>query len=394
MAALLAQFAAFTLTARGLGAAPFGIYAAVLSVAAIGTDLVGMGGMDLFIRAVSRDKARHGPSFGHMLLLIVLTLPVVILVATWVLSGPLQSPLPLPWLAFALAGEILIARIAASLEGMMVAHRDTVLAGWVRLATPTVRLIVAAVYFGWLSGTDLHGWILAVAVQAAILSAVWIALAWRRYGRPTWVIRRDELGLGMSFCVTQVARSAQSNMDRMALARFASEAALGVYSAGSRFLQIGTFPIQVASRIMHPEFYARGEKGLEPARQYGLRMAPVMFGVGLAGTAMVWVAAHAVTRFLGHGFDDTPRIAGLLGLALPFMGLQNPAGDVLSGSDRQPLRTRLSLVSTALFGLLMFAGASLRGVHGAIAAFVAGHALFAAVLWGAVWRESRRPEST
>lgn len=386
MGALALQFVTFSITARGLGVEQFGKYTAVLALAAIGVEWVGLGGADLLVRGVARDKRSFAAYHGNMLLLIAATLPLVVVAGLAVGLGPMQMRIGGLLLAAALTAEIASARMSASLELVMVAHADPVRAGWVRMVSVGTRLCLALLFFVALDRHALDGWIAAVCVQSALLCVGCAIAGHRLYGAATWHLLRGELGTGVAFSAAQMARSSQGNFDRIVLARYADDSVLGAYGAASRVLQLGLFPLQVVTRILYPKFFVHGAQGLHACRRFALRTAtPAMLAVGLLACGCVVLAAELVPAILGNDFAQSTRTTMVLALALPLIALQYPAADVLTGVGRQALRAAISAAAAVGFGLLLLAGAHWDGVNGVTVAFVAGHALLAAVMWGAAF---------
>lgn len=373
------QFVAFAIVARGLGVVAFGQYAALLSVAAIGIELVGLGGADLLVRAVARDRSRFPAFFGNMLLLIGLTLVPLLAIGLYVALAAVGTTIG-PWhVVMVLLGEVLIGRISASVELVMVAHNHTFRASCVRLASAGVRLAVTIGYFAF--AHSLEGWIEAVLVQSMILSLVFIAVAVRLYGRPRFVLQTGELGVGIAFGANQAARATQGNIDRVILARFADDGVLGAYAAGARLLQIGLFPLQAMTRILYPQFFRHGEEGLRATRRFALRCVPQMLAIGVLASAAVALVGLFAPALLGRDFAAASHSAILLGLSLPLIALQYLAGDTLTGAGFQHIRAVIYTIAALAFGVVLSIGAGVGGVNGLIAAFLGAHALLAATLW-------------
>lgn len=388
--ALGLQFVTFAVTARGLGVVAFGQYAALLSVAAIAIEFVGLGGADLLVRAVARRPERFPVFFGNMLLLIALTLVPVLAIAAWIAVHVTQSAIPLGLICLALLGEVAINRLSASVELVMVAHEHAFRASCVRLAVAGTRLIAAFLYFAFAS--TLAGWIVMVLAQSLLLCAVLIGVSVALYGRPVFHLQRGELGAGAAFSVNQAARATQGNVDRIILARFADDAVLGAYAAGARVLTIGLFPLQVMTRLLYPNFFRHGEQGLAATRRYALKCLPAMLATGLFASAAVAGVAQFVPFFLGHDFAQSSSAATWLGLSLPLIALQYLAADTLTGAGLQHIRAMIYAVAAIGFGLLLALGATLGGVQGLIVAFLGAHAALMLVLWAVAftWRTDAR----
>lgn len=395
MAALALQFVTFAITARGLGVEQFGCYTAVLALAAVGMDLVGLGGADLLVRGVARDRLRFAAYYGNMLLLIAGTLPLVVALGIWVGLGPMQMRIGALELTAALVAEIASARMSASLELVMVAHGDVVRAGWVRVVAVGTRLGVALLFFVALGHHTLAGWIVAVCLQSALLCLAYAVAGSRLYGSPTWRLLTGELATGAAFSAAQVARASQGNVDRLVLTRFADDAALGAYGAASRMLQLGLYPLQIVTRLLYPKFFVHGAQGLAASRRFAIRTAaPATLAVGVLSCLGVVMLAEFIPTILGKDFASSIGTTMVLALALPFVALQYPAADALTGAGLQGLRASISGAATVVFALLMLAGVRWDGVSGLSVAFVGAHALLAAVLWSSTWLATPRLRAT
>lgn len=385
MGALGLQLVTFAVTARGLGVEQFGRYTALLAIVAVGVELIGMGGADLLVRAVSRDKSKFGTYYGNMLVTIGITLPVAVLLGTLVASGIMRVEVDLPFIAVALFAEIGLARVSASTELVMVAHGQTARAGWVRVSTVVARLVVAVLFFIVLQRRALDEWIVFLTVQSVVMMLFYAWLGARLYGKPRMVLLGTEMKSGFLFCVNQGSRAMQSNLDRMVLSRFADAYALGVYGAASRILQLGLFPMQVMTRIFYPKFFQHGAHGLAASRAYAIRVAPALFGTGILSGLAVACAALFAPHVLGHDFAGSVQVTIWLATALPFIALQYPAADALTGAGRQGVRAAIYGLSAIGFGFVLVAGVWIKGVPGLIGAFVFAHFLLAVILWSAAF---------
>jgi O-antigen/teichoic acid export membrane protein len=383
VAALAVQLVAFAIVARGLGVEAFGAYTAAVALAVIGVECVGLGGGDLLVRGTARDAARFRFYYGNMLLLAGATFPLVVGGGTWIAYSFMDTRLSLASIVLVLAGEIAVGRAASSLELVMVAHRHTVRAGWLRLTTASLRLALAGAFFILLGQSKLDTWIMAASVQAALTAFGYILLGARLYGRPLPTLLSSELPAGATFCLNQISRASQGNIDRIVLSRFAEAATVGVYGAASRVLALGLFPLQVVTRMTYANYFLHGRNGMKASRRYALRVSPVMLATGLAASGAVALAGACAPWILGEDFAGMSRLAALLSLALPLIALQYPAADALTGAGRQGVRAMISVAAAIGFGFIMALGARIGGSDGLAAAFVIGHGVFAAALWTA-----------
>ncbi len=383
-AALGLQFVTFIVTARALGVEQFGIYTGILAIAAIGAEIVGLGGADILVRAVARDKTKFRAYYGNMLIYLLWTMPFVGAVALYFAIGLMHIHLSVMVAGIAILMEMFIARVSASLELVMVAHGHTVKAGYIRMLTVVVRLFTVLVFSMVYAEHALNDWVALVSIQSFALSFCYVLTGAKLYGKPIWKMMKHEAGDGLAFCVNQTARSAQTNLDRVILARFADDVVLGVYGAATRILQLGLFPIQVATRIIYPKFFVHGEKGITHSHQFALKVAPMLALVGVFSGVCVSSAAFFAPVVLGKDYAGITHVALWLSLAMPFIALQYPAADALTGAGKQWLRARIYGVMAVSFAFLLLIGARFGGVDGLIVAFVGGHLVFAVVLWASV----------
>ncbi len=380
-AALVFQFATFWVTARGLGVAQFGQYAAIIALAAILVEIAGGGSGDLLVRAVSRDPLRMPAYFGNLVVLVALTTAPIVMIGVLVALAVTGSGLSPVTIAVGLLGEVIAARVSASSEMMMIAHGHIVRASCVRVLTGMTRLTAAALFFA--HGRTLDGWVWVVLAQSAVLAAALIWYLVRLYGAPRLCWLRGETGAGLAFALNQTARATQSNVDRIVLSHFASDVAVGIYAAGSRLLVIGLFPIQVMTRMLYPNFFRHGVNGIAATRRYALRCIPAMLGASLLSLLAIMIAAQALPVLLGRDFAGSRHAASLLALAMPLIGLQYLGADTLTGAGYQHIRAVISVIASGMFGLAMALGAHIAGVNGVIAAFLGSHFAFMVAMWTA-----------
>lgn len=383
--ALGLQLITFALTARGLGVEQFGRYTALVAIVGVAVELVGIGAADLLVRAVAVRPHEHRPWLGTVLTWSAVTFPLVLVGGTVLATGPLMVDLPWGYVAMALGGEVLQARSLASVELILVAHRQVAKAGWVRSAVFASRLVLAALVFVVLDVRDLMTWIEAVLIQSVLVTALlWIWLI-RVHGSPTWVGHWRDLGHGLTFAANQTARALQSNMDRMILSRYADASALGAYGAATRFVQLGLFPIQVVTRMLYPRFFQKGVEGADAVWRFTWHTAtPALLGVGVMAGGSVALAGQLAPWVLGESFRSAVETTARLAWALPFIALQYPPADALTATGRQWVRTLISTFSALGFGFVLVLGAHWGGAEGVANAFVLGHALLASALWAAL----------
>jgi len=379
---LALQLVTFVILGRGLGASSFGEYAALTAITAVLVEAVGCGGGDILVRGIVLRPEQFSRYFGSALLLLAFTLPVMaaggIVVAIkliHVTAGPLAITL-------FIISDLLAGRLLAHAEMMSNAKRHFVGASGMRLMLILPRFTLAIVVFVILKHADLSRWLIECSALSAVVAAFAYVYLVRRYGAPTWrLVSRHELGMGLLFNVAQTARAAQSNIDRAFLAAFSLGPVVGSYAAASRVTQLGLFPIQIVNRIIYPKFFANGAEGIASGRRFAVKCAPMLFGIGVLSGGAVAIVGCLIPSLLGHGFLEARTFAFALSTAIPFMALQYPAADALTGSGKQAMRTLIYVITAGAFGIFLVIGAEIAGPTGLAAAFIGGQAAIAALLW-------------
>jgi O-antigen/teichoic acid export membrane protein len=376
-AAAALQLATFVLTGRALGPETFGLLAATYAIAAVATDVAGLGGDAAMVRAVAVDPSRRPAALGHALILLAASYPPVALAATAAAALLVGGSLGPGTVALLVCGDILVGRATAAAELVQVALGRPTGAGLVRLAAVAARAATAVLVFVLLRATDAHAWAIAAATQSAVTAGLILALC----GRPRPRIDRDALGFGLLLMLNGLARSLAANLDRIVLAALLPPAVLGLYAAGSRLQLVGAVTNQAATRILYPRFFRAAEAGPAALATLTRSAALAMAAVGLLASVGIAAVAPLLPLLLGPDFAGTAAVAAALGLACPFVALQYPPADALTACGRQPLRTAVTFAGVLAAALLLAAGASAAGLAGAVAGFVAGQAALAALLW-------------
>ena len=245
------QLATFVLTGRALGPGTFGLLAVCSAVAAVATDVVGLGGDAAMVRAVVLDRRRRPEAWGHALLLLAASYPPVAAVAAAVALALAGPGLGAGTVALLVCGDVLVGRATAAAELAQVALGRPTAAGCVRLVAAGLRAATAAAVFAGAGAADPGTWAAAVAAQSALTAALLLACA----GPARLRLDRPALGFGLLLMLNGVSRSLAANLDRIVLATLLPGAALGVYAAGSRLLLFGAIANQAATRILYCLLY-------------------------------------------------------------------------------------------------------------------------------------------
>jgi O-antigen/teichoic acid export membrane protein len=379
----LFQLTTFALSARALGPEAFGLLAAVYAVSVIATDIAGLGGDAVMVRATALDPATFPGAWGHALVLAAISWAPVVLVATTIAAWLAAPGFAIATVAALVAGEVTVGRATAAAELAMIARGEPVRASLVRVVTAGSRTLVAVLLFGVLSSSSPSAWAAATFAQSMLVSgALLVAVRWL-YAAPILGLEREALVFGGLLMLNNLARTLSGAADRIVLAVLLPPVQLGMYASGSRPLLLGGMLNQAVTRLYYPRFFVAAASGSRSLQGLTCRVGAVLALVGCLAFLLVSGLAQLLPMLLGPAFSEAATVGTLLATACPFIALQYPPADALTGSGRQGLRTTIYLVATTA-GTGLLALLTVRaGLGGAVLAFVVTQAALSGALWTA-----------
>jgi len=370
----LSQALVFLIVARLLDARGYGAFSTALAVAAIWSNVCGLGGHAILVRDVARDPTRFSRSWTLTLVAFGLSiLPVLLL---YLISVRWFLP-QVPWaLMLALGlGELVfwpLANVAIyayqGFERMGRSARMMLTPVLARLAA-ALGLLLAVVREDVGDRLVLWGGLYAAASLAAAAYAHYRVA--RDLGQPQWPGRRElvaHIRAGVPFSLLGGAGKLYLDADKFLLARLAGLETAGLYSAGYRFVDLAFLPLHALIAAAVPRLFRAGADGTA----HSLRAALPLFGPALAYAAAaglgVFLAASLIPRLLGDSYEGAvPVVQWLAWLPLvtfPRLLMQS----ALATSDRQTMGMMIvSLGALANIGLNLW-WIPLWGWRGAIAA--------------------------
>jgi O-antigen/teichoic acid export membrane protein len=289
-----------------------------------------------------------------------------------------------PVIVVLVASEVVTVRMVFLAEQAAIAHHQTMAANANRVFATMVRLstICFAVFIMRIeTATE---WSVFAFWMAIISAGGALAMTLARFGAPDLgAPLRSSVHMGAQFSLMQIVRALQFSADKLAVGWLGSPGTVGAFGIASRFAQLGMLPAIAVTRITYPTFFAKGAQGLPVALGFAMRILPAIIGIGLLATGGVASLVWVVPTLFGSEFAEAKPFILLLACLPLLAGLQNVAGDTLSGSDRQPERLRAGVIGLALLVAAVLAGASF-GVMGAVIGYMIGQLLFTLVSWSAV----------
>ena len=384
------QFVFFLTSARVLGLAPFGELSTLFAFAAPIGELIGMGSSDRLIQEVSRRKGAYAPFFCSALSSNCVTFLVLCPLLTWLSTSLFNPAIDVVATICIFAAELLPARMMVLVESIMIANGRSLDAGYTRVFVGAARASYAVIF--WLSCPFPSLVSFALGYIAIMLATMAVLLGYviRVYGPPDGPVRLMPRKADLSFALYHFGRSLTQTLDRIALSLTLSYDALGIYSAGSRTLQVATLPILAILRDALPGFAQAGQHGASHALAYGIGILPRVGLVTIVSTFGAILFALSLPILLGHNYAASASIGAVVSSSAIFIAIQYVAGDVLTGSDRQHARAVASVCSLAAAFPIMIILSRSYGLFGAAVGLVVSQAFAALLHCGAVVLAVRR----
>ena len=305
----VAQAIVFLIVTRTLGIAGYGGFVAVLALAGILSNFVGLGVPVLLVRDLSRQQMEFSLAWGRTLAAVLLSAPLffgLFLLLTWLLISPNVSVGAIILIG---VSDLVLAPITMS---VVAAYR-----GVERMARAT-RLILIPIVFRFVMAVVFLG--IAQYVQGDQLLFVWAGLyclaAFVAAGYALYLVSRD-LGLpqwpnwfflpsgireGVIFSLSGSAFRLYVDIDKTMLARMTTLEITGAYSAAYRLVELVTLPVNALLSCAQPRFFRQGLAGVENIFAYAMRMLPVPLAYVVGASSLIYVFAGGLPLLLGEGY--------------------------------------------------------------------------------------------
>lgn len=367
----LLQGTQFFLLARALGSHEFGMVASVIAITSALLPFCGLGLGSVAIMQIARGQARPEKSFGNGLVVVTVTAAVGLGLALLIGKTFLDEPgILLLVLLFGIS-EILLTKtidlagqVFLGLDKQLVAVFFSNLLWFVRL------VCVAALYLGWTHPTALL-WAQLHLAAGVFTAGVVLYVSVRLLGRPRtqYASAITDMRKGVFFSIVFSARSVHTDVDKIVLARLASPATAGEYTAAFRLVHLTCLPFMAILYSLQARIFLKGGQGGLTGTVGAVRRLMKFAGAYCLLVAIgIYVAAPAVPWLLGDSYQPSTEMLQWLCL-LPFLVVVHTAcSEALSGADAQRRVSFLHGLTAGLSLLLNLLLVPLYGWRGAVMA--------------------------
>ena len=383
---MIAQALLFLVGARVLGAEQFGLFAGVQALLLLAAPFANWGSGYILIKHVARNSRSFALQWGTSLS-ITAVLGTGVLAFVGVVISLLYSPRAALRVGLPLGiGEIVGQSLVMISSQAFQANENFKATSFVWAGFSLARLLFVSVLFFIPSRVNVSLWAAfygAGGMVAGLLASGWVSY---RYTRPVLGFEgmHEEWGQGFAFALNNAAQGAHNHIDKTLLSQLISNAITGVYSVSYRILDAGFIPVQGLIFAITPRLFAKGGKGIQTARRWGIRFLPWAIGWGVIAWIGAWAASPWLVRLLGKDYALIPAMIQILGGIILLRSIHAIAAAILAGADYQPWRSTAQIV-VALLNLGLNLWMIPRwGWRGAAYSSIITDATFVVVLWGMV----------
>jgi O-antigen/teichoic acid export membrane protein len=340
---LVLQAIYFVTIARSLGPQQYGAFIAMAAMVAVVAPFAGMGGSNILMKNVSKDRSLLGLYWGNGLLLILtsgLCFSGLIL-----LCGPFFVGRGLTIALFLICvSDLILARIVdlasfafAAIDQMGESAKLNVYIGLARLGG--VLVLVATV-----KHPDVRQWTVAyVAGSLASFVYSFIRVTSIAEIRINLALMKKEITESSYFAVSGSATTIYNDIDKTMLARLSDFASTGIYGAAYRLIDVSMAPVRAMTAAAYPEFFRRGHHGPKATEEYAQQLMKGAAFFGFPIFLCLFIGAPILPHVLGNGFRSSVEATRWLAVIPLLRCVHLFLGDALSGAGYQGTRTSVQV---------------------------------------------------
>jgi O-antigen/teichoic acid export membrane protein len=383
----------FIVLARKLQSSDIGHLAMISAASSLGSVWCELGVIEMARRRVGRDVNAYPDVLGHALMLIfgigvVISIVLAIGLALIFRVEPTFRE-SLIVLALIVPGNVVLYLFIVFSEQMIVARGNLLRGNIINAGYGLARATAVCIACFGFGVSNLIGWAPWHFAFNLIMSIACVLGMWE-YGRPRWVLLREEVPRGATMSIWRFLHILRQNVDLLALSAVASPAFIGNYSVARRVLGAASLVGEALDRVIYSRLAVVGRQGVRATTALVKRYALYLSGPLIATSVGVFLAAPLVPLVFGAKYGDAVYVVKALSVIIVACGLQNLAFDALNASERHYARLVVNIVAGCVGCALIVGGAYVYGVKGALVGVVAAEVFVAVALWATLTWLARR----
>lgn len=380
----------FVVGARALGPGGFGVFVSTMAVAAVVVPFGSLGSINLMMRHIAVRPEDAAVGFSSALVITAASGAVFVtgMAAVQEATGLLNTT---GWTVLLIGSADLLAYRLAELSGAARQAQDWMYGtAFFPVFVNGSRVAALAV----LSGTgsvSLSAFAVTYLVASAAAAGVIVVWTLFRLGlvRPRPMMFLGQWREGLHFSVGLASQSVYNDVDKVMLARLASDASAGVYASAYRAIDLACVPLRAIFGAAYIRYFRAGTAGLRGTMRVARELFAPSLAAAVVSALLLLAAADLLPLLLGSEFTEAAGIARWLAIIPVLRALHYIPADSLTGAGMQGVRTACQLGVAVLNVLLNLALIPAFGISGAVASSIATDAVLACALWAVVVRRLR-----
>jgi O-antigen/teichoic acid export membrane protein len=256
-----------------------------------------------------------------------------------------------------------------------------------------LRLAAIALLLPWGHRVTLFMWTWAYFLATAVSTGYAVYRAQSHWGRPCFsvIALREDVREGIFFSIGTAAATIYNDIDKVMLGKV-SFAAVGVYAAAYRIIDVSMTPVRALVSAAYPRFFRLGVDGIRPTYAYARAQIGRACVYSLILGPALWFGAPLLPRIVGASYVEAVPALRWLALLPLLRSVHSFLADSLSGAGLQGLRSAIQVgVALVNFGLNLLI-LPRYGWLGAAWTSLASDGLLLLSMWVAVQYKLRQSE--
>jgi len=351
---LVLQAVYFVIIARGLGAEQYGAFVGATSLVAILAPFASLGGGNLLIKNVCRDRALFSEYWGNALFMILVSGLGLMVLVLFIAPKVLPEAIPLPLIFLICIADLIFSRIldtaCQAFQAVLWLSKTAQLV----ILSQLTKLVAVFALISFFPKPNALEWTFFYLISAAVSALLGVLLVQCLLGLPKLRLSRikPELREGSYFSISLSAQTVYNDIDKTMLASLSSLEATGLYAAAYRLIDVAFVPVRSLLAAAYARFFQQGSTGINGTLKFSKRLAPIAGIYGSSAGIGLFLFAPVVPYVLGNEYAGT--VEALRWLApLPLLkSLHYFAADTLTGAGFQGVRSAVQVI-VAVFNVLI-----------------------------------------
>jgi O-antigen/teichoic acid export membrane protein len=301
---LVLQAIYFVTIARALGSQGYGAFVAMAAMVAVAAPFAGMGGQNILLKNVSRDRSLLAVYWGNGLLLVLILglffSGIILICGPWFVGRGLRFALLLVCVSDIMFVRFVeLASFAFAAVGRMgESAKLNVYISLARLAGLFVLVVIA-------KHPTVQEWTVAyIAGSTACFLYAFIRVTLIDGIRVSFARMKQEITEASYFAISGSATTIYNDIDKTMLARLSDFASTGIYGAAYRLIDVSMTPVNAMTLAASPEFFRRGHHGPKAAEEYAWKLIKRAAPFGFAVFLCLFIGAPILPHLLGNSFHS------------------------------------------------------------------------------------------